>query len=310
MAYATTLLRASRAVAVLAAALALAGCESLQGAPMPIDPATPPKDACPTRDMLTTYAATPLTQTAPSRREQRDADIGACVSLIDGQYYAFVKQLHVQNVSTTLTLDLVSLGLTNAATLASKTTANALSAGASGVTGAGLALNKDVFYQKTLPAIIAQMDADRALVYKNIRLSEQSDETTYTLADAQHDLRDYEAAGTIDEAISAISASATQSTATSTDAVKALFTTTIVDVPTQARKKAIAQYVKNLDLTAAADKTVLNAIATAMKVSVAPGEDPLQERHDVLVALDKAIVDPASLTTVAAQLKTATGRDF
>jgi len=260
--------------------------------------------------MITAYNAVPLTATAPSRRELRDADIGFCASLIDGQYSAFVKQLHVQDVSTTLAFDLVALGLTNGASLASKSTANALSAGASGVTGASLAFNKDVFYQKTLPAIVAQMDANRAVVYKNLRLSEQSDETVYTLADAQHDLRAYQAAGTIDEAISAISAQAQQSVTASNNEVKALFVATVIDPATQTRKKAVAQYVKSLNLAVPADKATLDAVANGMKVALTAGEDPALERHDVLVMLAETILDQASMNSAATTLKAATGKDF
>lgn len=300
----------TRTVLAALAVMTLCSCESLQGSPLPIDPSNPPSDTCPTPAMITAYNALAATATNPTRRELRDADIGICVSLIDGQYNSFVRKLHSQNTSTTLGLDLVALGLTSGGSVASKATANALSAAASGVTGAGLAVNKDVFYQKTLPAIIAQMDANRAAIYSNMRLSMQSDETVYTLADAQHDLRLYEGAGTIDAAVAAISGSAQQSTDKSTAAVKALFVGDIVDAATQARKKALAQYVKGLDPAVAADKANLDKLAAAFAVPVSPGEDPLKERHDLLVALDQSIIDQASMDKAAATVKAAVKKDF
>jgi hypothetical protein len=289
-------------------ALILSGCASFQGAPQPITPGTAVADACPRDTDITAFNAASAGPGGSTKRQWRDTIIAGCIEQVDGRYSEFVNGLHEQSVSVNLGLDLAALALTSGAAIASKTAANALSAASTGVIGANAAFNKDIFYQKTLPAIVAQMVASRADAYKDIRTSEQSDETVYTLVDAQHDIRNYEFAGTIDGAIAKITAAAQQSTDASNNTVQALFVAEIVDAPAQTRKAKLAQYVKSL--TQPADKAKLDQIAAALKVTVAAGADVATERYDVIVQLDKQIVDKPSMDTVAALMKPIANQDF
>lgn len=296
------------ALAFVFSSMLLAGCASIQGAPEPIVPGSVVADACPSDATVTTFDTQASGPGGITKAQWRDAIIGACIGEVDGQYSKFVTDLHEQSVSVDLGVDLLSLGLTGGAAIAGKTVANALSAASTGVIGAGAAINKDAFYTQTMPALVAQMNASRAAVYKNIRVSEQSDATVYTLVDAQRDIRDYEAAGTIDGAVSAITATAQQSKTMSDDEVQALFVSNIVDVSTQARKVKLAQYVKSLTNTT--DKPVLDRIAAALSVTIAPTADLPAERHAILVQLDKQIVDQPSMDNVSALLSPITNQVF
>ena len=294
--------RPAVAAALGLSVIALSACASIQGAPNPIRPGVSPADNCPSDLDIAGFEGQPLPSSS-TKRALRDAKIAACVAQVDAAYAAFVRQLHSQSVGANVFLDMAALGLTSAGAVAGGSTASVLSAASTSVVGAGASLNKDVFYQKTLPAIIAQMDANRSAIYKSIRLAEQSDETVYTLGDAQHDVRDYEEAGTVDAAISAITTSAQQSTTDNQNTVHALFTATVVPADVHAREAAAAKYVKSLDLTVAGNVQVLTNIATALNIPVAQGEAPKAIRRDVLIAMDKEAIDKASMDALVPKLK-------
>jgi hypothetical protein len=79
-------------------------------------------------------------------------------------------------------------------------------------------------------------------------------------------------------------------------------------VSTQARKVKLAQYVKSLTNTT--DKPVLDRIAAALSVTIAPTADLPAERHAILVQLDKQIVDQPSMDNVSALLSPITNQVF
>jgi len=292
--------------AVLLSATKLAGCAAFRGAPDPITPEQVDSDACPTTTDLKDFKAPAPNLQDGSMKQWRNLLIGECIAHYDANFATFIRQLHVQAVSTGLGLDLAALALTGAGSVASAGAANALSAASTGVLGASTAINKDLFYQKTLPAIEAAMAANRAQVYARIKTAEQGDETHYTLEDARHDLRDYEAAGSIDGAIAHITANAKQTEAASNAEVKALFVVPIVEQATQARKAALAKYIKSLKLPA--DKKTLDAIAKALGAS--SNVNLSIERGNVLVKIDQTVVDPKSMDTTSAALKPITKKDF
>src|SRR5262249_46089227 len=115
-----------------------------------------------------------------------------------------------------LATDLIVLGLNAAGAVVGGAEAkSALAAASGGIVGAKGAVDKDLFYQKTLPALIAQMSAQRKVVLVDIRRGLTLDVDQYPLQQALVDLENYYAAGTIPGAINAIvqDAGATSQTA-------------------------------------------------------------------------------------------------
>ncbi len=139
----------------------------------------------------------------------RDAVIAARLEIADRNYSDFTNALRAETTGINLGTNLAATALAGAAAVATAGASQPLAAAATGVLGAGTAFNKDALYQKTLPVLFAQMDANRTGVLLRIRTSQQHDERVYPLPNALTDLADYERAGNIDSAIQSLSASAT-----------------------------------------------------------------------------------------------------
>ncbi|WP_422015577.1 hypothetical protein [Reyranella sp.] len=90
------------------------------------------------------------------------------------------------------------------AVIADTTTKSAISAAAGGIVGAQGIINKDLYYQQTIAALIAQMEANReqakAAIYTNLKQSDSA----YPLRRAYVDLELLAKAGSLPAAISAL----------------------------------------------------------------------------------------------------------
>lgn len=129
--------------------------------------------------------------------------------LYDIEFARFETELSSVSNGVSLGTDLVALtlgGLT--ATVGGATTKAALGAASVGVLGANTAINKDLFYQKTIPALKSQMEANRLQVELSIQKGLALPDSKYSLYSAYDDLRDYKNAGRLDDAITAITKNA------------------------------------------------------------------------------------------------------
>jgi hypothetical protein len=241
-----------------------------------------------------------------TRRQWRDTVINAYIQVADARYADFKTALNQETVGLNLGVDLVALGLTAAGAVAGTGAAHALSAASAGVIGAGAAFNKDAYYQKTLPALYAAMDTARKQVLFQIRKSQQSNEVTYTLGAALADVKAYEDAGTIEAAVAQLTSVANQALADADQQLHALFVGQIVDDTTQARKVKINRYVRGLAASNA--KTTLDRIANALNVASDP--DITAERNNILLEMDKRVVDKQSMDALSTLLRPITNQDF
>lgn len=131
------------------------------------------------------------------------------LSSYDIVFNTFERKLSSQRNTITSGTDLLVLALTGlSTTAASAGSKTAFSAAATGVVGAGGAINKDLFYQAALPAILTQMEAGRALVLADLIKGMAEDDTKYPLALALHDLERYANAGSIPAALSTVTKTA------------------------------------------------------------------------------------------------------
>jgi hypothetical protein len=140
-----------------------------------------------------------------ARMATRNEIIFARMRAYDIAFADFEKRLYGDGNAVTLGSDLVGLvlaGLT--ATTGTAATKSALGAASAGVIGANTAINKDLYYQKTVPALLAQMQAERLQaklpIVDGIKLSDAE----YPLILAYIDLDAYKNAGSIPAAINAI----------------------------------------------------------------------------------------------------------
>jgi hypothetical protein len=91
-----------------------------------------------------------------------------------------------------------------AATAGNLTTSSALAAAGAGVVGAQGVVSRELYFQRTLPALLAQMDAARDQVILAILTGLSQPITLYPLVNANVDLQKLKDAGSIDGAINMI----------------------------------------------------------------------------------------------------------
>jgi hypothetical protein len=121
------------------------------------------------------------------------------------EFDSFEKSLWTQGNVITTGGDLIALVLSGlGATTGSAGTKAALSAATAGIVGATAAINRDLYYQRTLPALLAQMEANRAKVQLIILNGLAKSDNDYPLYKAEIDLESLKNAGTLPSAVSTI----------------------------------------------------------------------------------------------------------
>lgn len=156
-------------------------------------------------DVITKYNLT-----APAdRTEYRNDVVYSRLQVIDINYYDFEAKLAGTYNFIGLGADLTVLVLNGlGATTGAAETKAALAAASAGVIGADASINKDVFYQKTVPALIAQMRADRQTALVTIRQGLTRSASEYSLDQALNDVSAYYVSGTLPSALSSVTAQA------------------------------------------------------------------------------------------------------
>ena len=139
----------------------------------------------------------------------RNQIVTARIYAINANYYKFVRDLTGQQNTGNVATDWAAIGLATAGTLAaSAQTKAALAALTGGIIGAKSAIDRDVFYNKTIQTIITQMEGQRKIVLSNIYAGLKKSSTDYTLFQALADLDNYYSAGTLNGALVGLTASA------------------------------------------------------------------------------------------------------
>jgi hypothetical protein len=193
----------------LAAAMAvlLAGCQAVQGYPAP---GMTPKEALGSVSADSAVGAEAdyaKAQDDPVLRQQiRDRIVRSRIYVADVNYHEFQRSLSTEQKAFAVGSDIAVLALAGAGTLAKSTrTKTRLAAWSAGVLGGRSAIDKEIYYDKTLPAIVAQMDASRRTVLATLLGGLAQSDADYSLLEAKADLEDYYIAGTLPGALNAIS---------------------------------------------------------------------------------------------------------
>ena len=205
-----------------------------------------------------------------------------------------------------MVLTLAGLG----ATTGDAATKAALAAASAGVVGAQGAISKDLYYQRTLTALLAQMEANRDKVKLNILNGLSQTDAQYSLYHADLDLDALQRASGLPDAIGGITEQAAAQKATAqANLAKAQFLAALVPTAVQDRKEAINRYVRGLVTSGTKDDlTKLDAIAAAL--GVAKGSTPVEERNNILLEMDRRVGTAVDMDSLSAKLKPITQRDF
>ena len=143
------------------------------------------------------------------RKQKRDVIILERIHAYNIEFADFERRLYGDGNEVSLGSDLVGLVLGGLiATTGNAATKSALGAASIGVSGANTAINKDLYYQKTIPALLAQMEADRLKALAPIAAGLKLSDADYPLMQAYIDLDAYKTDGSIPGAINAVNQSA------------------------------------------------------------------------------------------------------
>lgn len=171
----------------------------------------------------TTYYGTSADQpyysaAADQRQAIRDALVYGKMQVLEDDFISFERSLNSAGNYVALGGDLAVLALgAVGATAGTATTKSALSAASGGIVGAQGAVNKDLYYQKTVSALICQMQANREKARLTIIQNLKQPDSAYPLNAAEVDLKKLEEAGSLVNAVNDIAQQAT-TTKNSTDA--------------------------------------------------------------------------------------------
>lgn len=186
------------------------GCASFQGAPQ-WDPAALKSD-----DALFEQAVGRFfgTSSLAERASVRNEYMTRRMAQIDRAYLEYKQGLYAQRVGSAVGIDVATLALTGAAAAVSdvgtKTGASALAAL---LTGSKTSVDKNVYFDRTLPALLTQMDALRAEARARLFAGALLSADRYALSEADADLSEYRQAGTVHRAIAAVTNQAGQAQA-------------------------------------------------------------------------------------------------
>jgi hypothetical protein len=189
----------------LVSLLLLGGCASFTG--YPEDPVPGSSDLPALRDYFDPQRIVEYDRlTDPQqRRQMRDAVVWGRISAYDVKFRQFRKKLASETNGTNVGSDITTLILSGVgATTGTAGTKSALAAATNVVTGAKGSLSKNLFYEKTLPALFTQMDANRTKVLARITKGLSTSDAEYPLQLALLDLSAYADAGSIPGAIAGV----------------------------------------------------------------------------------------------------------
>lgn len=187
-------------LAALAPMIALSGCATFRGAQDTFITAPAPTAIDLRLALEMYYKPNDSDRLDMTRRDYRDYVAGAVQSGVENRYKKFVDELQSSNRGSALGLNLLVLGLSGATALAGKSAIDELATITTVASGARATVDKDLFFERTLPAVIALMDAERAEIKAGIARNRAQPAERYSLGDALDDLHRLEQAGSIERA--------------------------------------------------------------------------------------------------------------
>ena len=137
--------------------------------------------------------------TADIQKRIRNQLIEQRMAVVDVHFRNFVTGLAKDNASVDFGVSVVGVGVGAAGSLVSETASQILSAVSGGLEGTQAAYNKSALFDKTLPALVAQMRASRKAIASQIFQRWNLDIQKYPLWVARRDLEAYQFAGSLPE---------------------------------------------------------------------------------------------------------------
>jgi len=201
-------MRAAALCLLLTASTALAGCASIRGAQHRMVELTP-RAIMPMDNALLAYRQIPdSARLGMNRRDFRDYILTTYIGAIEERYDAFVTALEMGDRGSALGLDLLLLALSGATSLVPLDEVEDLANITTIAAGARATIDRRVFFDRTVPALIAAMDAERATVLAQIVRKRTLPVEQYSLDEGVDDLRRLQRAGRLNSALTRIARAA------------------------------------------------------------------------------------------------------
>ncbi|MBO9575642.1 MAG: hypothetical protein J7494_07900 [Sphingobium sp.] len=197
-----------RWLALVVISVMLGGCASIRASQKPVKVADIAATVCPSPTELEEFKRL----SGGAAGKYRDDVIAKCLGAMDARYLEFKEDIRQEATNINLVGDTLAFGLTSGAAVVKGNVSKYLAAGGAFVAGTHSIINRDIFYQQTLPALISAMDARRDTVRAKLTRAQKDDPDAkgFKLADARASLNDYQMAGDLYAAISDITAEASK----------------------------------------------------------------------------------------------------
>lgn len=205
-----------------------------------------------------------------TQREWRDLVVEVRIRAINLRFNEFQRSLYQEGVVIGIGTDWTTLAL-NATGALYKSTAQTMSAISAGIIGGKSSFDKNAYFEKSMPTLLAMMSAKRKEVLVNIRKGLVKDIGQYPLDRALDDLDSYYAAGSIPGALLEVANNANAVSQKAQEELKQILEVRPVPEDVQKRKEGAAAFVKSLPDPE--KKRLAEALAAALRKS-APS-DPL-----------------------------------
>jgi hypothetical protein len=146
-------------------------------------------------DVLSNYSSI---EDEKKRGDYRNEVAEARIRAIDIHYSMFIQELTGGRLALNVGSDLAVLGLNAAGTVTGGASTKAILAAVSGgIVGGRAVVDKEVFFDKTMPVLVQAMNAARRERLVRIRTGLSSEDRLYTLYQALTDIEEYYLAGTL-----------------------------------------------------------------------------------------------------------------
>jgi len=184
-------------VALLCMSMSISACATLRGSQQTL-PALSPRGLVNSEAAVDNFHATDaVRREGRSPFQYREYVIQPYLNAINAHYRQFVAQLQSGDRISSLFQDLVNLGFTGAAALVPLRSVDDLVTVGTIAAAAGNIVDRRLFFDRTVPALIAAMDAERAVIRSRIATNRRLPAERYTLAEAFDDLQALIDAGNI-----------------------------------------------------------------------------------------------------------------
>lgn len=286
----------------------LAGCNSIEGFPdRPEKESTAleslrEKYFLPAIDVLDVYETK---AEEAEKRNYRDKVIHGRLLALDLQYAIFKKAIYKEKTISDMSHSISGVVLGAAgAVVPGADASRILSALSGGLAGSQTAINKTLFYERTMPALLALMDAQRDTVRAEIMKGLAQDTSRYPLGSALSDLEHYLQAGSIPGALATVTATAGEKSVKAETQLETIRTKEFVDTKAQRDVDEMLSMADNLPAGAAWDilekpPAEIDAF-TSMAVRGRLGGKDLRNAQDLLSGEAKDVDAKATLKMVLA----------